>query len=276
MRKLTLGFLNCPELGPAELVTTAVEAGFDSVGIRIAGRRVTDPYTQVIGNPGAIAEIRARLRDGGARLSNVSAYHLYPDVTLRELVPLVDTVAELGGEMILCSCYDPVRSRFCQTLADYADAAARRGVRLGLEFVPFSEAKRLADAIAIVEAVDKPNFGMVIDPLHLARSGGHPEELRGLPAARLCFAQLCDAPREKPPDVDLATEARTMRLDPGTGALPIGSMLDALPADLELECEFPTAVNRSLPPLARARAIQASAVNYLAAYDARRNEGEPR
>src|SRR5690349_7990062 len=100
MRKLTLGFLNCPELGPAELVTTAVEAGFDSVGIRIAGRRVTDPYTQVIGNPGAIAEIRARLRDGGARLSNVSAYHLYPDVTLRELVPLVDTVAELGGEMI--------------------------------------------------------------------------------------------------------------------------------------------------------------------------------
>jgi len=85
MRTLTLGFLNCPEVPPHELVTLAADAGFESVGIRITGRRVGDPYTPVIGNPSAIADIKARLRDTGVGLSNVSAYHLYPDVSLRAL-----------------------------------------------------------------------------------------------------------------------------------------------------------------------------------------------
>jgi sugar phosphate isomerase/epimerase len=269
MRTLTFGFLNCPELAPPELVTTAAQAGFGSVGIRITGRRVGDPYADVIGNRSAIDEIRARLHAHGIRLSNVSAYHLYPEVTLRELEPLVDTVAALGAETIVVSCYDPVRGRFCAMLADYADAAAARGVRIAIEFVPFSEAKTLASVQEIVATVGKPNLGLLIDGLHLARSGGSPEDLRGVPSQYFFFAQLCDAPKEKPAGVDLATEARTMRLDPGDGALPVAALLDAMPAELEVECEFPTQANLRLPPLERARSVRASAMRYL---DARNRE----
>jgi len=266
MRPLTLGFLNCPDVGPLELVDIAADAGFASVGLRITGRRLGDPYASVIGAPAAIDAIRGRLDARKVRLSNLSAYHLYPDVGLRELAPLVDTVAALRGEMILVSCYDADRARFCATVRSYADAAAEHGLRLAIEFVPFSQAKSLADARAIVEAVDRDNFGMIVDPLHLARSGGRPADVATIPPDRWFFAQLCDGLAQTPAGVDLATEARTLRLDPGTGALRMAEILDALPPDLELECEFPTATNLALPPAERARSIRDASERFLRDY----------
>lgn len=271
MRTLTLGFLNCPEVPPHDLVTLAAEAGFESVGIRITGRRVGDPYTPVIGNPAAIADIKARLRDSGVRLSNVSAYHLYPEVSLRELTPLVDTTRELGARAIVVSCYDPDHARFCDTVGAYADVAAQAGLRLAFELVPFSQAKTLGEVVHIVRTVARGNFGVLIDPLHLARSGGKPDDLRGLPRDGVVFAQLCDAPRDKPAGLDLPGEARTGRLDPGAGELPLADILDALPRDLEIECEFPTVANLKLPPLARARQIREVAQRYLLQYDRARH-----
>lgn len=50
MRRLTLGFLNCAEVARQDLVSVAADAGFESVGIRITGRRIGDPYAEVIGN----------------------------------------------------------------------------------------------------------------------------------------------------------------------------------------------------------------------------------
>jgi len=267
MRWLTLGFLNCAEIAPLELVDVAANAGFASVGIRITGRRLGDPYTPVIGNADAIAEIGARLRERRLRLSNVSAWHLYPEVGIRELTSLVETVARLNGEMILLSCYDADRARFCATVRSYAELAAAHGLKLAFEFVPFSQGRSLDDALDIARAVDRENFGLVIDPLHLARSGSRPEDLAKVPRELFAFAQLCDGPREKPPEVDLATEARTMRLDPGTGGLRMREILDALPKDVELECEFPTTRNLALAPAERARQIRAAAEGFLAEYD---------
>jgi sugar phosphate isomerase/epimerase len=275
MRTLTLGFLNCSEVPPHELVSLAGEAGFESVGIRITGRRVGDPYTPVIGNPAAIADIRTRLRDSGVRLSNVSAYHLYPDVSLRELAPLVDTAHELGARAIVASCYDPDHARFCDTVAAYADVAAQAGLRLAFELVPFSQAKTLGEVVSIVRTVARDNFGILVDPLHIVRSGAAPDELRGLPREWFVFAQLCDAPRHKPVGLDLPGEARTGRLDPGEGQLPIADILDALPPDLEIECEFPTVANLQLPPPARARQIREVAQRYLAQYDRARRSRSP-
>jgi sugar phosphate isomerase/epimerase len=271
VRTLTLGFLNCPEATPLALVDIAADAGFTSVGLRITGRRVGDPYTEVIGNAGMIADIRERLRDRGVALSNISAYHLYPDVGLRELVPLLETVRALGSTTALCSCYDTDHARFARMLSGYADAAAALDIRLAFEFVPFSEAKSLEAAIGIVRRVDRPNVGLVIDPLHLARSDGRPEDLRSVPPERFFFAQLCDAPAERPAGVELATEARMQRLDPGTAGLRMADVLRELPPGLELECEFPTLANLRLPPPQRARVIHDAAERFLQRYDPQRD-----
>jgi len=273
MRTLTLGFLNCPEATPLELVDIAADAGFASVGLRITGRRVGDPYTEVLGNRDMVANITERLRTRGVALSNISAYHLYPEVGLSELVPLLETVRALGCSTVLCSCYDADHARFASMLAGYADAARVLGVRLAFEFVPFSEAKTLQSALAIVQRVDRPNVGLVIDPLHLARSGGRPEDLRNVPADRFFFAQLCDAPAKRVPGVELTTEARMQRLDPGSGGLRMADVLMELPPGLELECEFPTVANLRLPPAQRARAIHEAARRFLDRCDHRWESG---
>jgi sugar phosphate isomerase/epimerase len=266
MRTLTLGFLNCPEVGALELVDVAAAAGFTSVGVRITGRRLTDAFAPVVGNARALAAIRTRAREAGVRLASISAYHFYPEVNATHLDPLLDAASELGAAMILVACYDADHARFADTIAAFADAAAPRGIRLFLEFVPFSQARSLADALAIVARVDRANFGMIVDPLHLARSGGTPADVAQVPPDRLFFAQLCDAAPECPSGVDLATEARTLRLAPGDGELPLHALLDSLPPELELECEFPTAANLRLPPVQRARGIREAALRFLGAH----------
>lgn len=274
-RILTLGFLNCPEIPPRELVEVAARAGFRSVGIRITGRRVGDPYAEIVGNSRAIAAIREEADAHAIRLSNISAYHLYPDVTLREVVPVLDAAQALQADLLVISCYDADYERFCTMLRGYADAAAQRAVRLAIEFVPFSKAPTLDHALRIVDRVGRDNLGLVIDPLHLARSGGQPNDLARIPANRFFLAQLCDAWTKCPEGVDLATEARTLRLPPGQGALPVDEVLDALPAHLELECEFPTEENLRLDPEQRARRIYQEATGYLTRYKASRgNEHE--
>lgn len=263
MHRLTLGWLNCPEVAPQDLITVAADAGFTSVGLRITGRKPGDPYERIVGNRTAIAAMQQRASDSGVAIHNVSIYHLYPDIGPGELEPVLDAAADLQAPAMLASGYDPDFARYCERMTWFADAAAARNIRLFLEFVPFSEVKTLASALAVVEAVDKINFTMIVDPLHLARSGGSPDDVRRIPRERLLFIQLCDAPSEPPIGVDLPTEARGMRLAPGDGALPLAELLDAVAADIDIECEFPTQVNLALPPVERARGIAASARSFL-------------
>ena len=271
MHRLTLGWLNCPDVAAPDLPDVAADAGFDSVGVRITGRRRNDAYPSIVEDAAAIRRTRTRAAERGVTIHNASIQHLYPDVELRDIERALDVAADIGALLVLVSCYDPDRVRIVDRIAAMADAAAPRGLRLFIEFVPFSEVRSLPEALSIVRDVDRRNLGITVDPLHLARSGGHPSDLRTVPGERLYFLQLCDAQRERPSDVDLATEARTRRLAPGDGALPLDELLDAVPANLDIECEFPTAQNLALAPRERARAIRIAAVQFLERHAARQS-----
>ena len=54
-RTLTFGFLNlnyppAANAPPLEVIEAAAAAGFDSVGVRITGRRLEDPYVDIVRN----------------------------------------------------------------------------------------------------------------------------------------------------------------------------------------------------------------------------------
>lgn len=264
MRRLVLGWLNGPDVAPREMVGVAAAGGFDAVGLRITGRKPGDGLPTLVGDRPAIADTRKRADDAGVLIHNVSAYHLYPEIALPDVEPVLDAAHGLGARLLVIGCYDADHVRFASRLAEIGDAAMSRDVRLALEFVPFSACKTLADAGAIVGAVARPNVGLVIDPLHLARSGGAPDDLRSVAPQSVFFLQLCDAPAATPAGVDLPTEARRMRLDPGDGVLPLAELFRAARPDIDVECEFPTARNLTLPPDERARAIRAAAVRFFA------------
>ena len=269
-RQLTLGFLNFPDLHPADLVAVAGEAGFGSVGVRITGRRPADPYPPVLADKVAIAEILRRADDAGLRISNISSYHLYPDIDLDTLKPVLETSAALGASSLVAARYDSDAARFHDFLAAFAELAGTYGIRLAYEFVPFSKAPALADAREALRLVSATNFGLMLDPLHLARSGGDPADLADLDPGRIFIVQICDASAQKRPDLELPEEARTARVFPGEGGLPLGRFLDAMPDTAEIELEMPHAGYAHLPHVERARLMRAVSQAYFAGFDAAR------
>jgi sugar phosphate isomerase/epimerase len=81
---------------------------------------------------------------------------------------------------------------------------------------------------------------VLVDALHLSRTGGAPEDVRGGLPRLIRSAQLCDARAERPVgDEAIIREARSERLAPGTGHLPLGALLTALPAHAALSVEVP-------------------------------------
>src|SRR5207249_1674731 len=108
--------------------------------------------------------------------------------------------------------------------------------------------RTLADAVRVVDRAGRPEGAVLVDALHLQRSGGTPADVAALAPQRLPYCQLCDAPAEpvwsggaqvltEAPADALAvalTEARTGRLMPGDGELPLRDLVDALPPDAAL------------------------------------------
>jgi sugar phosphate isomerase/epimerase len=271
MPRLTLGYLTL-DAPPVETVSAAAAAGFKSVGIRITGRRVSDSYPQVIGNAAAIREIRQRVDDGGLRLANISAYHLFPDVTLSHLQAVVDTTAELGSSVVVAICNQPDQARFADLFARYCEMAAKSGIAIALEFMRYCDIRTIGEAERVVTTFGQPSTGLLVDALHLDRSGGTVAELAKVDPRRIAFFQLCDArkPRTEPTLDELRAEARTSRLPPGEGDLPLFDLLDALPDSIEIEYEVPRAEQASLPLEQRARIAAQALRDYMARYAAAR------
>ena len=103
------------------------------------------------------------------------------------------------------------------------------------------------------------NAGLLLDLLHLSRSGGRPEDLTHIAPGLITFAHVCDAPAAIPQTVpELRREAREDRQYPGEGALPIGAFLAALPAGTPIALEAPNPRHAHLSFAERARLARAS------------------
>jgi sugar phosphate isomerase/epimerase len=245
MHRLTLAHLTLTA-PPLAMISAAVEGGFDSVGIRICPRRPTDEYfVNLLGRTAELREVRNAASDRGVRLSNVSAYQFYPEVDWPMLEPIVDAAAELGSKIIVANGFDPDRVRFQERFEAYCEKAHKAGIVIALEFMPYSHVPTLSDALSLIRGVRTGNAGLLVDALHLDRSGGTPADLRRLRPGEIVFAQLCDAPRLVAPvsRESLLAEARTSRLPLGAGDLPLEAFIEALPGDVELEYEVITKPN---------------------------------
>ena len=110
------------------------------------------------------------------------------------------------------------------------------------------------DAARVVKKSGRTNASVLVDALHFSRSGGLPSDIASIDASFFRYAQICDAtaviPRESG---DLIREARTGRLLPSEGALPLRDLVAALPAAIPLSIEAPVRATAGLPALDRAQ-----------------------
>ena len=86
------------------------------------------------------------------------------------------------------------------------------------------------------------NAGILVDALHFDRSNSPVAEFAHTPAHRLHYWQLCDGPAERPTTNEaMIHAARHERLFPGEGGIDLISLARAMPADITVSIEVPTA-----------------------------------
>lgn len=260
MRVLTMGFLslNRPPAGnapPLETVEAAADGGFRSVGIRITGRRPEDEYTPVVSNPAMIKAIRNRASDRGLRLSSTIGYGFFPDLKMDEHARVLEATAALGVDLIMLNVYFDQPLAFADVFAEFCALAAPHRIRVGIEFMPFSGVKTLEETDRIITESGAANGGIIVDALHLARSGGSPRDFAQIDPARIYICQICDGRRtaKRPTDDELRAEARAHRLYLGEGDFPLRELVAALPPDIELEYEVPRSDHERLSLSERAK-----------------------
>ncbi len=272
---MTTGFslanLSVADAGPLELIDAAAAAGFTGVNMwlvppRSAGALPFDAglRTPIIGDARLIREIKLRVASTGVGVFMASCSWLDPTFDATEISRTFDTFAEIGARRLSVVGWEPDRGRCIDRLGTICTHAAGYGITATLEFMPYSAVRSLADALEVLDAIGAPNLDLLIDALHLARSGGTPDDLRRIDPKRLAVVQLCDAPAASPGPDGLAGESRTNRLHPGDGNLPLRDLLAALPPGVAIEVEVPCKAEAALSIEERVRRCHDRAEAFLA------------
>jgi sugar phosphate isomerase/epimerase len=264
LEMLSLSPLTILDATPPEQVSAAAAAGFDALGIRVypvADERVSP----MLGDTPMMRETLARLAATGRQVLDVELIILRPTGLTDDALRVLDAGARMGARFVQVLGYDRDEDRLIDSFAHVCEAAVERGIRPSLEFMMYSAVKTVHDALRIVERAEHPSGAVLVDALHLRRSGGSPADLATMPPQRLPYAQLCDAPLEPVwPDEDEArTESRTGRLLLGDGELPLHELMDVLPVGAALSVETPVAVLAGKPAAERARLAFAAAAGLL-------------
>jgi sugar phosphate isomerase/epimerase len=267
---LSLAYLTVDGAAPIDHIEAAAAGGFDAAGLRIVPPSHLAIDYGVVGNPACIREINRARERTGVRVFDIEVFTLNADTDIARFLPAFETSAEIGAAFVQVVSEDPDAKRAADRFGALCDAAARFGLRVSLEFMRFRQLPTIEAAFALVSAAGRSNGGVLVDALHLARSGGTPAAVAALPPERIAYMQLCDAPAKAPRLEDLAHESRNHRLPPGEGELPLDELFDALPDDIPISVEVPRSIDAGRATRERAVLGGGAARAYLAKYRARR------
>lgn len=205
-----------------EKLRAAAAAGYDGVEIF---------ENDLIASPLRPRAVRAMLDDLGLACMLYQPFRDFEGMpgTLRQKAldraeAKFDLMGELGADRILvCSNCSPAalgeRSRIVADLHELGERAAAHGIIVGYEALAWGRhVFDHRDAWAIVEAVDHPNIGIILDSFHSLSRGIPSDSIRAIPGDKITFVQLADAPRL---DMDLLYWSRHFRNFPGQGGLPV-------------------------------------------------------
>jgi 4-hydroxyphenylpyruvate dioxygenase len=207
-------------------LVAAAAAGFDGI-------EIFEP--DLIASPWAPAELADRC--AGLGLS-IDLYQPFRDLdstdddrfarNLRRAERKFDVMEQLGTDTVLvCSSVAPDAvedpDRLAEQLATAAARAGERGLRIAYEALAWgrhvSTWERSWDA---VRRADSPALGLCLDSFHVLSRGGDPAGFAAVPAEKLFFLQLADAPHM---DMDVLQWSRHHRLFPGQGAFDLPAFL---------------------------------------------------
>jgi 4-hydroxyphenylpyruvate dioxygenase len=135
-----------------------------------------------------------------------------------------DVMQALGTDLVLvCSNTQSAAidddSRAAADLAEMAERAGRRGLRVGFEALSWGRhVNRWGHAWRIVQQAAHPAMGLIVDSFHTLALGDDPSGIARVPAEKLFLVQMADAPKLS---MDVLSWSRHFRNFPGQGDLDV-------------------------------------------------------
>src|SRR5256886_5391108 len=256
-RQISLAHLTVLDTTPRELVAAAAAAGFRTVGIRLTDTpSVGVPPYDILHECPLLRETLRRLADTGVSVLDTEFLRFEPEQPVGIPEGFLEVSARLGARNVLVMSAEPDEARTIERFCELCDRAAAYGLHVCLEFAIYTGVRTLAHAAQVVARSKQANASVLIDALHFSRSGGIPAHVAQVDPSLVRYAQICDAGPDMPDPGDtpaLIREARTGRLLPGEGVLPLAALIAALPATVPLAIEAPNRATADLPAVERAK-----------------------
>jgi sugar phosphate isomerase/epimerase len=236
----SLAHLTVLSLAPPEMIAVASRTGYQTVGLRLIRVTETTPGYPLMDDKPMMRATKSAMAATGVGVLDIEFVKVTPEIEVSSLEPFVAAGAELGARCVITSPYDPDLARLADRLAAISDLSSQYRLRTVLEFFPWTVVPDLDTALKVVEAAKRPELGILVDTLHFNRSASRLERLGEIPAARLPFVHVCDAPmQDSYTTEELLHAGRAERLPPGEGDIDIKAILRHMPDGIPLALEVP-------------------------------------
>ena len=237
-RPLAIDCLSIFGMPPVPFVELAAELGCAAITLGIPVTCNPENYPAYsFADKTLQREVKAALRANGVTLHASEGYFVLPGVEAAAYADNMDIARELGATCVNMLSMDPDMDRTLDQFAILAEMAAARGMTSSVEFVAGLTIGTIAAGVAAVRHVGRPDFKLVVDTMHVGRSGGTAAELAAIDPATIGYIQICDCTIV--PQEDAAYEVTYDRMRPGAGELPLRDMLAALPRAPLIGIEVP-------------------------------------
>lgn len=244
-RIYSLAYLTSNTLTPPQAMRLAASLGCAYAGLRLLPNAPGGPQQFLINQPEVLRETLAVQRDTGVGVFDLEIIRIGAEFDARVFLPLLDAGTALKAKAVLIAGDDPDEARLADSYARLCELMLPSGMTADLEFMPWTAVPDALAALRVIAAAGRPaNAGILVDALHVDRSGTSLDDIRALPRALLHYAQICDAPTRQQTGRAFSVEemihtARCERLLPGEGGIDLKGLFAALPQDLPVSVEVP-------------------------------------
>lgn len=238
-RIYSLAYLTSYALSPPESVRIAAELGYSYTSFRLMPNFPGAPQQFMLGMPDVLRETKAALADTGIGVFDIELIRISETFDPKTYLPLFDISGELGAKAINVIVDDDNLARAAPHYAKLCELMHPFGLTGDLEFMPWVGTKTAADALRVIEMAGNPvNAGILVDALHVGRSGMTLDDIRAIPRQLLHYSQICDARAGTHfTKEELIHTARCERLVPGAGTIDVKGLFETLPHDLPVSVE---------------------------------------
>jgi sugar phosphate isomerase/epimerase len=240
MDRLGIGFLGGFGLPPVEFVNLTADLGCRYMSAVVRGLPLVPlgypPFS--LKDAKLRRDLLAAMDHRGVTISLGDGFLVLPGAEMDEFTADLDVLAELGVPRINVVSLDPDLGRTFDQFAFLTELGAQRGIQTVVEPVPGLTVGDLPTALAARQHVGRSDFRLLIDTMHLVRSGSGASDVAAIDPDHIGYAQLNDTTLQPRCD-NYMEEAMFERMVPEEGELPLRDILSELPPDIVIEIEVP-------------------------------------